>query len=303
MKILIINYEYPPLGGGGGVATKQTAQELAKRHEVHVLTSINEGGVQEEELNGVHVHRVLVSGRRELPTATLQSMLTFVPRALVRGVRLCREVPFDVLNAQFVLPSGLPARLLASWFKIPFVVSFIGGDLYDPTKGISPHRHWYLRMMIRWVVRGAARCTAISEDTKRRAKELHGITKDIVVTHLGYVPMDVAKKSRSELDLPVEAPVAVTIGRLIPRKGYAVLLEAWKNVPEAHLLIMGEGPLRDDLNGLVSDYGLRDRVKLTGFISEECRTQMCMFRLLSMRVLGLCFWRRWRRACRWLFLM
>ena len=39
MKILMLNYEYPPLGGGGGVAHQHIAEELASRHEVTVLTS------------------------------------------------------------------------------------------------------------------------------------------------------------------------------------------------------------------------------------------------------------------------
>ena len=39
MKILIINYEYPPLGGGGGIFTRTLAEELAKKHTVDVLTT------------------------------------------------------------------------------------------------------------------------------------------------------------------------------------------------------------------------------------------------------------------------
>ena len=40
MNILFCNYEYPPLGGGGGVATALFAEEMAKRHEVTVLTGV-----------------------------------------------------------------------------------------------------------------------------------------------------------------------------------------------------------------------------------------------------------------------
>jgi len=36
MRILFCNYEYPPLGGGGGVINKQIAEELAKKHTVDV---------------------------------------------------------------------------------------------------------------------------------------------------------------------------------------------------------------------------------------------------------------------------
>ena len=39
MNILFCNYEYPPLGGGGGVVNALLAEELAKRHDVTVLTS------------------------------------------------------------------------------------------------------------------------------------------------------------------------------------------------------------------------------------------------------------------------
>jgi glycine/D-amino acid oxidase-like deaminating enzyme len=39
MRILFCNYEYPPLGGGGGVVMAALARELARRHTVTVLTS------------------------------------------------------------------------------------------------------------------------------------------------------------------------------------------------------------------------------------------------------------------------
>jgi hypothetical protein len=39
MKILLINYEYPPLGGGGSIEAQDLAEQLAKTHEVFVLTT------------------------------------------------------------------------------------------------------------------------------------------------------------------------------------------------------------------------------------------------------------------------
>lgn len=282
MKILILNFEYPPLGGGGGVATKQIAEELASRHEVFVITSGAPGCPAAETANGVNVIRVPVFGRKELPTATFLSMLSYVFSAFVKGLAICKREKFDVLNAQFVLPSGVPAVLLSKIFNIPFVLSFIGGDIYDPTKSISPHRHGILRAVIRWIAGHAVICTAISEDTKRRTQQIHKVAKEIVVTPLGIVPQAVSPATREVFDIPKDAIVAVSIGRLIPRKGYMSLLAAWKDISNAQLFILGDGPLMAKMAAFIKENQLENRVRLLGFVSEEEKLQL--LRLANMYV-------------------
>lgn len=269
MNILFFNFEYPPLGGGGGVATAQLAEELARRHSVHVITTLYESLPKDEIVRGVHLHRVRVFGRKDLPTSSLMSLLTFAPFALLRGINVIRQYSPDIINAQFVIPSGLPAAILAWWFDIPFVVSFIGGDLYDPSKGISPHRYGVFRWLIRMISRSAEAKTAISEDTKTRAIELHGVGSDISITPIGLVPSHAAAADRSTYSIPSNALLCISIGRLVARKGYEMLLSAWKDVRDAHLIIIGDGPLKEKLEYMIADMGLSNRVHLLGFVSEE----------------------------------
>ncbi len=274
MRILIINFEYPPLGGGGGVATSQMAAKLAQRHDVHVLTTWFSGLARYEYRKHVTVHRVPVLGRASLATASLLSLATFVPAALMAGVRLCITRKFDVINAQFVLPSGIPGALLARLFSIPLVISFIGGDVYDPSKGVSPHRYAPLRWVVRILAQQASYCTAISEDTKRRVQELHGVTVPIEVTHLGIEPMRVTSTSRRGFGLPQDSALFVSIGRLIPRKCYEALITAWRTVPLVHLAIVGAGPLREQLMRSAEAVQCADRVHLLGFIDEIRKQQL-----------------------------
>ncbi|MDX2223073.1 MAG: glycosyltransferase, partial [Rhodospirillaceae bacterium] len=64
-RILLINYEYPPLGGGGGNATLHIGHELAAMGEqVHVLTAAWGGSPPEETVKGVRLHRIAALRRR-----------------------------------------------------------------------------------------------------------------------------------------------------------------------------------------------------------------------------------------------
>lgn len=274
MNILIFNFEYPPLGGGGGIATADIAETLAARHDVTVITSRFRGLPAVAHHGRLTIHRVPVLTRRKLPTGSLASILSFIPAAAWLAWKVCREQPFDVVNAQFVIPSGIPAAAVARRYRIPLVISFVGGDLYDPTKRLSPHRFAAARSLVRLIARQAIMCTAISRDTMQRARTLHGVTQPITVTPLGIRPHATKPVSRRELGLPSDAFLFVTVGRLIPRKGYEQLLAVWRHVPQAHLAIIGDGPLRRRLEALIQSNKLTDRVHLLGFVPDEKKRQL-----------------------------
>src|SRR5690606_1950380 len=98
--------------------------------------------------------------------------------------------------------------------------------------------------------------------------------KEIVVTHLGLKPLKVSNISRADLKLPENDFLAITIGRLIPRKGYKTLLKAWQKVANAHLVIVGNGPMQAELSSYIKSTSLKERVQLLGFVPETKKLQL-----------------------------
>ncbi|WP_293864129.1 glycosyltransferase family 4 protein, partial [Steroidobacter sp.] len=126
MRILFCNYEYPPLGGGGGVVMAALARQLARRHEVTVLTS-RAGDLRADERDGgVRIVRVPVFFRRELAVANFPSMAAYLPTGFMRGLRFS-HTDFDVINTHFVVPTGPLGHALSRWHDVPNVLSVHGG--------------------------------------------------------------------------------------------------------------------------------------------------------------------------------
>lgn len=64
----------------------------------------------------------------------------------------------------------------------------------------------------------------------------------------------------------LERPVFVSVGRIVPQKGFGDLVRAFAVQPRGSLVILGEGPLRPDLEALVDASGLTGRVRMPGFL-------------------------------------
>ncbi len=202
MKILFINHEYPPLGGGGGVVVFQLARELAQRHRVDVLTSGFKGLARNEIDDGINIYRVPVLNRKSRDTATLLSWLSFFPTSLWKGIKLIRQNKYDVINSHFAIPSGLIGVLLSKLFNIPNIVSIYGGDIYDPTTKYSPYKHFYLRKTVSYVLNQSDGIIANSKYTQKKAFEHYDVKKNIKVISLGLIKPSFERVDRKSLALP-----------------------------------------------------------------------------------------------------
>lgn len=252
------------------------ARELARRHSVTVLTSGALGLPADSLEGGVRIIRAPVFFRRHLAVANVASMAAYLPMAALHGLLLKRSSAFDVINTHFVVPTGPVGHLLARLYGVPNVLSVHGGDLYDPSKKISPHRIALLRKPIARLLQRAEALVGQSRNTLQNVAQIYGVHREASLIPLGIErPPQVARAARSDFGIPDEAFVMVTAGRLVARKATTQLVRAMAAAQQAntHLLVVGDGPDADAVRVAAAEAGLGERVHLLGQVSEERKYQ------------------------------
>jgi len=248
------------------------ARTLARRHEVTVLTSRAAGLAAEESDAGVRVIRVPVLFRRKLAVANFPSMAAYLPMGFWRGLRLGRERPFDIINTHFAVPTGPLGQWLSRRLAVPNVLSVHGGDLYDPSKASSPHRHAFLRGAVARLLRKADTVVAQSRDTARNVERIYGVNRAVELVPLGIDrPPQEIEAHRAEFSLPASAFVMVTAGRIVARKASTQLLETLKHLPQAWLVVIGDGPEAELVKRRAAELGVAERLRMLGYVSDEMK--------------------------------
>ncbi len=175
---------------------------------------------------------------------------------------LLRSERFDLVHAH-IYASAVAAAIATLGTGIPLVIT-------EHTE--ASWQTWRARWVSRWVYRRAERIIAVSTPIRRRLIERDGVHPDLIT----IVPNAVVSTPEARSEVPPtglrERPLVGVVARLQPEKGVANFLKAAARVaprfPEAHFVIAGDGPLRQELVALAEDLGLRDRVHFLGFRSD-----------------------------------
>lgn len=271
MRILIINYEFPPLGGGGGIASFDLAQEWAKKAEVDVITSSFKDLPAVEIVDNINIYRVKILFRKSRDAASFLSMLTYLPGAFIKGIILFRRKRYDVINTHFAVPSGPVGYLLGRIFKTPNVLSLHGGDIYDPSKKLSPHKNPFFSRAVKFFLNHTDKIIAQSSNTKYNAIQYYHPKKDISIIPLAFHPPQIPDISRDDLNINKGDFILTVIGRIVKRKAIDVIIRALVRIPDERikLFVMGDGPEKQALQKLAQDMGVEKRVFFLGYVEEK----------------------------------
>jgi len=188
--------------------------------------------------------------------------------------RFVRQFRPDVMNAH-LFRSTAAAAPVAAWYSVPIVETYHGREGWR--RGLVRGRFLPDRLVARLV----DRVIAVSEAARTFLIEGKGYpAAKITVVANGrdlsiYQPGSWREAVRQELGLNSTTPVVGMVGRLDAQKGHTYLLEAWpavrREIPDARLLLVGDGGLRTPLEQRVRELGLTDSVIFAGFRTDVPR--------------------------------
>jgi glycosyltransferase involved in cell wall biosynthesis len=264
MKLLMINYEYPPLGGGAGNSTANLAAELSSLGaEVDVLTSAFHGLSKYEKVNDFSIYRTPVI-RRYLHQCSTPEMMTFIASASLSSIKLAGRQRPDATVAFFGIPSGPVAYLLKMLFNIPYFVLLRGGDV----PGFQPYDlkmyHRLAGPVLREIWSKAARVIGNSTGLSDMARRFYP-NIDIETISNG---VDTVLYSPGGRHPEPGRCRALFVGRLTYQKGLDVIIEALKGLDvhvRPQLTVAGDGNARFELERRVAESGLEDDVRFIGW--------------------------------------
>ncbi len=265
-SVLLVNYEYPPIGAGAANATYNTALALVKLgiHPVVVTAAFGKNkGITEEE--GVSVFRIPAIRRHAnksnvLEMASYMISLTMNLRRIYKTHRIHRAIVY------FSFPCGPIGLFLRLFFKTRYIVLLRGGDV----PGTEPHlrlTYWVLAPLRRLVFRFSQAVVANSDGLANLSMHTDPYTVKVIPNGVNtdyWHPVAKAENGRFKM---------LFVGRLHSQKNVSFLLDEFatfrKSVPDSQLVLVGEGPDRKLLARQVVDLGIDNNIIWYGWASKQ----------------------------------
>ncbi|MFA6383027.1 MAG: glycosyltransferase family 4 protein [Parcubacteria group bacterium] len=278
MKVLFLNYEYPPIGSGAANATFCILHEYAQipELEVDLITSSASGEYVQEELGkNIKIHRLPVGKNADnLHLQTRKNLILysiksyFFARKLIKKAKQSGQA-YELTHSFFTVPCGFVSMLLKFEFGLPYIVSLRGSDV----PGYSDRFvfiYKFITPIIKLVWKKSSFVIANSQGLKDLALESR--TKKEIGIIFNGVEID---RFKPDENLRNKEKFIITVGasRITHRKGFNYLIEAIAMLspkyPNIYAKIMGEGNAKEELEQLVKKLKLDEKIEFLGRIPRE----------------------------------
>jgi len=264
MKVLVINYEFPPIGGGAGKVTERLAEKLVKKgFKITVLTSGYKNLSGMSINRGIKILRLKTLRSNIGYSSTLEKISFIISALFIINTLVNMEKP-NLIHAHFAIPSGIVAYYIKRRYSIPYIITSHGGDI----PGFSPEATVYFRLFnwfFKKVWRSADAIIALNDELANKVRRIYKPEKVEVIPN----GIDIVyKKCENRKDTYFRI---LYVGRYSKQKNLGFLISALKDLKESNweLFLIGDGPERGELEKLIRLNHMNDRVHLLPWMSRD----------------------------------
>ena len=272
MRILFLNYEYPPLGGGAANATSYILREFSKIAdlEVDLVTSSHDKNFHLEKLgNNIRIHRLPIGkNEKNLHFQSKGDLLAYSRKAFFYSRKLIKKNSYDLSHSFFSVPCGFLSLLFKWQYKIPYIISLRGADVPGYSERFSSIYN-ILKPVIKIIWKKADFVVSNSEGLKELACKTNPGQKIEVI----YNGIDTDQFRPKENQDKTDTFRILCVSRLTARKGIRYLIKAFSLLKDKYsnikLEIVGEGDEKNNLENLAKELKLESKVYFSGLINHE----------------------------------
>ena len=258
MRLLCINYEYPPVGGGGASVCQTLVQTLAENgHEIDVVTSGMKDLPRTDTDGRVRVFRVPCV-RRNRFYSTIPELATQILPSYLKALELARVRNYDCNQTHFIVPSGIVAYMLKRATGLPYVITAHGSDIpgYNPDRFRWAHK--LIQPVWRRVISNSDAVTSASEFLRDLIHQKIDHPVSVIPNAYDLPSYDTAQKEKRVL----------VAARLVERKGVQFLIEASDAIGDDwELCVAGDGPYLSTLKRMAQD--VAKPIRFLGFLNHQ----------------------------------
>lgn len=268
MNILILNYEYPPIGGGAAPVSKDLATELASNgHAVSVLTMKYGDAPDVINEDGVTVHRLKCIRRKKASCSPIEQLSYLI--AVRKYMKNHKELQnYDVCHAHFVIPTAEVAKYIKRKYGIPYIITAHGSDVEGHnTKKTVMLMHRVLRYSWRRIVSEAFCVVSPSMYLLDRMKRNYSGGKYV------FCPNGIDYELFSGLkDNTKKEKRILVMGRIQKFKNVQFIISAFSKIigyEDWKIDLVGDGPYRKEIEMMIENLKLEDRVCMVGWLDNK----------------------------------
>lgn len=270
MKILMLNYEYPPIGGGAGRISKNIAEQLVLLgHSVTVITTWYNGSDELEVFPEKPTVIRIKSKRKKQFQSNPIEMLDWIHKTWKFLQQYLNNHKFDICFANFAIPGGWLAYKIKNKFHIPYCIISHGHDIPWFYKKQMFFYHLLTYHLIKKIVSNSHFLFVQSSFMKKNAEKFLGkkYAKKIVQIPNGVNPPKIDFNVRKKNPLTI-----LFVGRLVKQKNPLVFVKAMKRLSimqiPYHAYIIGDGTLRNKIEKSIRKFQL-NHIRILGWLNDN----------------------------------